>query len=348
MRSVTDFYKMFDDAWMFDADITNWGSMGGDAPGITVCTPKHEKASSTTLMPLVGDMFLNAVAWRAKYKLKKNVYAVADSYSWAKDGPGRHKVIPVEESNIRHGPPCVWESAIGMVSDNTKTYSRSFETRDELQSAIKACESSWTRGSDGYWTGGWMRTDCDATSWDVSKVKDMRFMFSGASTFNQPLSTWNVSGVTNMAGMFYRASLFNGDLSTWDVSGVSYMNYMFSGASSFNQDLSTWDVSKVRYKQVMFWGCPMASTYGRDGQTWPSPNRRLHGAQQSRARLGAPRLFTLLPYLAMFTFVAFAAVVRRKSRRASMRECDAVLVSSRAYDYGSTLESSRDVEASRR
>ncbi len=188
----------------------------------------------------------------------------------------------------------------------------------------------------------------DLSTWDVSKVADMSNIFFGASSFNANISTWDVSSVKNMNYMFSEASAFNQDLSTWDVSGVSYMNYMFSGASSFNQDLSTWDVSKVRYKQVMFWGCPMASTYGRDGQTWPSPNRRLHGAQQSRARLGAPRLFTLLPYLAMFTFVAFAAVVRRKSRRASMRECDAVLVSSRAYDYGSTLESSRDVEESRR
>jgi hypothetical protein len=66
-----------------------------------------------------------------------------------------------------------------------------------------------------------------------------------------------------------------------------------------------------------------------------------NAVQQSRARLGAPRPFTLTLYLAMFTFVAFVAIVRRKSRRAPINECDAVFVGSRAYDYGSTLESSR-------
>ena len=151
--------------------------------------------------------------------------------------------------------------------------------------------------------------------------------------------------MTSMSNMFYGASSFNANISTWDVSSVKDMFRMFSGASSFNQDLSTWDVSTLsrhptRYMNRIFSGCPMASTYGLNGQTWPSPNRRLRGAQQSRARLGAPRSFTLTLYLAMFTFVAFVAIVRRKSRRVPINECDAVLVGSRAYDYGSTLESS--------
>ena len=46
-------------------------------------------------------------------------------------------------------------------------------------------------------------------NWNVSKVKDMDFMFEDAKSFNQPLNKWNVSKVTNMGGMFYGANSFN-------------------------------------------------------------------------------------------------------------------------------------------
>ena len=46
-------------------------------------------------------------------------------------------------------------------------------------------------------------------NWNVSKVKDMVFMFYNASSFNQPLNNWNVSNVTDMDSMFYEATSFN-------------------------------------------------------------------------------------------------------------------------------------------
>ena len=41
------------------------------------------------------------------------------------------------------------------------------------------------------------------------------------------ISTWDVSQVTNMEYMFYGASAFNGDVAAWDVSAVTTMEYMF-------------------------------------------------------------------------------------------------------------------------
>ena len=39
-------------------------------------------------------------------------------------------------------------------------------------------------------------------NWDVSNVTNMSYIFSGASSFNQPLNKWNVSKVTDMSKMF--------------------------------------------------------------------------------------------------------------------------------------------------
>ena len=42
----------------------------------------------------------------------------------------------------------------------------------------------------------------------------------GKRSFNQDLSSWDVSNVVNMAYLFMEADDFNGDVSTWDVSDV--------------------------------------------------------------------------------------------------------------------------------
>ena len=56
-------------------------------------------------------------------------------------------------------------------------------------------------------------------AWDVSNVKNMYGMFSGATSFNQPLNKWNVSNdVTDMEGMFAIAEDFNQPLNNWNVS----------------------------------------------------------------------------------------------------------------------------------
>ena len=66
---------------------------------------------------------------------------------------------------------------------------------------------------------------------------DMRWMFDGALSFNQPLNDWNVSNVTSMFYMFFKASSFNQPLNDWNVSNVTDMRLMFWNATSFNQPL---------------------------------------------------------------------------------------------------------------
>ena len=85
-------------------------------------------------------------------------------------------------------------------------------------------------------------------------VTDMRGMFNGARSFNQPIGNWDVSNVTDMSEMFAKARDFNQDIGNWDVSRVTDMGSMFSGADRFNQNLSNWDVSNVTDMSSMFKG----------------------------------------------------------------------------------------------
>ena len=53
----------------------------------------------------------------------------------------------------------------------------------------------------------------------------MRWMFDGATKFNQPLNNWDVSNVYNMGNMFYGAISFDQNISNWDVSNVTNYDY---------------------------------------------------------------------------------------------------------------------------
>ena len=104
---------------------------------------------------------------------------------------------------------------------------------------------------DSYMLSNRIRNGEDVTKVCTSRVE---YMDGGMfhEHFNQDLSSWDVSNVTSMQYMFYNAHDFNQDLSAWDVSNVTSMQYMFYNAHDFNQDLSTWDVSNVTYMYGMF------------------------------------------------------------------------------------------------
>ena len=87
---------------------------------------------------------------------------------------------------------------------------------------------------------------------DTSNITDMRSMFLGASSFNQPIGNWNTSNVTDMRSMFLGASSFNQPIGNWNTSNVTNMYGMFSGASSFNQPIGNWDTSIVVSMKGMF------------------------------------------------------------------------------------------------
>ena len=102
-------------------------------------------------------------------------------------------------------------------------------------------------------------------NWDVSKVTSMGLMFYGCTSFNQPLNSWDVSKVTDMGSMFHDCRSFNQPLNSWDVSKVTDMSAMFRSCTSFNQPLNNWDVSKVTGMSLMFRGC---TSFNQDLGMW--------------------------------------------------------------------------------
>ena len=76
-------------------------------------------------------------------------------------------------------------------------------------------------------------------TWNVSKVKDMSYMFYEAESFNHPLNDWDVSKVKDMSWMFASCPKFNKPLDDWNTSNVEKMIGMFSWAEKFNQNISS-------------------------------------------------------------------------------------------------------------
>jgi surface protein len=91
------------------------------------------------------------------------------------------------------------------------------------------------------------------SSWNVSSVNDMSFMFGGATSFNQSIGAWNTSSVQNMNCMFVGASSFNQSISGWNTGHVTNMYCMFNAAHSFNQPIGAWNTSSVTTMNGMFY-----------------------------------------------------------------------------------------------
>lgn len=89
-------------------------------------------------------------------------------------------------------------------------------------------------------------------SWNTATVTNMRFLFYGATAFNQNIGAWNTGAVTNMSTMFSEAAAFNQDIGSWNTSAVTDMSGMFQYAYAFNQNIGLWNTSAVTDMSSMF------------------------------------------------------------------------------------------------
>ena len=104
----------------------------------------------------------------------------------------------------------------------------------------------------------------DVSSWDVSGVTDLSYVFAEASAFDADLKNWDTSSVRNFEGAFKSARSFNQPL-PWDTSSGENFSKMFNGAVAFNQSLELWDVSKAKGMERMF---ARARSFDQDLSGW--------------------------------------------------------------------------------
>jgi surface protein len=100
------------------------------------------------------------------------------------------------------------------------------------------------------------------SNWNAGSVASasMLDMFAGAGAFNQNISTWNVSKVIDMSYMFYQASAFNNGSSSgtanalaWNTASVINMSFMFYQDTALNVNISTWTTNTVTNMADMFY-----------------------------------------------------------------------------------------------
>ena len=81
-------------------------------------------------------------------------------------------------------------------------------------------------------------------SWDMPQVETLHAMFAGALGFNQPVKL-HVPNVRNLSRMFFVAQSFNSVLTLQGSGGATDMCGMFRDATDFNQPLTGLKTSSV-------------------------------------------------------------------------------------------------------
>ena len=146
----------------------------------------------------------------------------------------------------------------------------------DMSYMFSGCSNLQFSSSDDYWNmvnvtnTSHMFENCTNFSvfyiaFDLRKVTDMSYMFSGATSYNftnrffDPATgttvlspTWYTYAATNMAGMFQNAISFNLSLNDIVTSSVTDMSNMFQGATAYNQPMNSWDVNSVTDMSLMF------------------------------------------------------------------------------------------------
>jgi surface protein len=122
--------------------------------------------------------------------------------------------------------------------------------------------------------------------WNTTSATVMSDMFSGATAFNQDISSWNTANVVYFDGMFSGATSFNQDLSSWITSSGVFFRSMFANAYAFDQDISAWSVGASCNFSYAFLA---ATSFNQNLNPW---EEQLVGKDCSGAAPGVTDMFT--------------------------------------------------------
>lgn len=221
---------------------------------------------TTVSLPLLGTVNVN-VDWGDG---NSNCYTSSGekSHSYASDGI---YTVQISGSLTHFGNYCKRPFLTSVVSFGDlgiENLNAGFYYAENLTSVPAVLPSSVTDLSYLFYCNSSMNC-ANVSSWDVSNIQDMRYLFYKTSVFNQDISGWNVANVTNMSDIFARSTAFNQDISGWNVNNVTNMSEMFGWAEEFNQDISGWDISRVTDMSGMF---TCAYRFNQDISNWHVDN----------------------------------------------------------------------------
>lgn len=234
LDSVTDMSNMFNNALLFNGNISNW-----DVSQVTSMEGLFMHARSFN--QAIGNWDVsNVTSMKRMFKGARSFDQSIGSWDVSLVTNMKEMFYGAHSFNQAIGN---WDVSNVNKMDGMFGYARSFNQN------INNWDVSLVTDMSGMFEAA-RAFNQPLGNWDVSNVTNMEGMFSGAYVFDQPLSNWDVSNVTNMERMFH-GSVFNHPIDSWNVSSVTDMEWMFT-SSLFNQPLNNWDVSNVRNMEAMF------------------------------------------------------------------------------------------------
>jgi surface protein len=99
----------------------------------------------------------------------------------------------------------------------------------------------------------------DVSNWDISGSTYTNMCFRGATAFTGiGISTWDMSNVIDISYMFYSATSFDQDLSDWDIGQVSNMSNVLRSVTlstaNYDATLIGWAAQSVQASQSPHFG----------------------------------------------------------------------------------------------
>jgi len=251
-KSVTGMNFMFNDATIFNGDISNWNTSS-----VTNMSYMFRRALNFN-----GDIY----NWNTSNVTDmSSMFSAAQSFNGDMPYWNTFNVTDMEQMFISaesfNGDISWWDT--GNVTNMSNMFRRALNFNGDISfwNTANVTDMSLMFQFAAAFNG-------DMPYWNTFNVTDMHRMFFSAQSFNGNISNWDTSIVTDMSNMFGFALVFNGDISNWNLRSVTDMSNMFSNASAFNRNISNWNTANVNFMGNMFRD---AETFNQNLSGWCVP-----------------------------------------------------------------------------